>query len=111
MNWNFEKPFTIEEISKYPNAVIIALLIGMLIMFGSVIGVLWYRDNSIDERCDQRIEEKNRQIIQIHQERIRALEARDYYKQKAAAQQQTQDSIVKIKTGLYVEKIFDNKHQ
>ncbi|MCD2424478.1 hypothetical protein LQ567_16985 [Niabella pedocola] len=111
MNWNFEKPFTIEEISKYPKAVIIALLIGMLMMFGSVIAVLWYRDNSIDAHCDERIEEKNRQIIQIHQDRIKALEARDYYKQKAETQQQIQDSVVKIKTELYVEKIFDKKYQ
>ncbi|MGN7787192.1 hypothetical protein ACTJIJ_21845 [Niabella sp. 22666] len=99
MNWNIEKPFTIDEIRKYPYAVLIAFLIGMLVMFGTAIAVLWYRNNTADERCDERIEEKNLHIIQMQQEWIIALDDRDYYKQKVIAQQRKQDSIVKDEKG------------
>ena len=45
------QPFEQDAIRKDPKAVVIGLLIGLLLIFGGVIGVLYYREQQQADDC------------------------------------------------------------
>ena len=104
MGWEFQKPFSIEEIKQHPFAVVIAFLIGFVLILGTVVGVLWYRNNAADDKCDEEKQKLNTQIFHYQEERIGIYKDLLFYKLKS--QQGGADSILKMKTEDDVQKIF-----
>lgn len=99
------QPFDQEQIQKDPKAVVIALLIGLLLLFGSVIAVLYYRKEEKDEDCKEETKGLYNQIIKERNERIFFYEAMIFYKKKAE-QSKAEDSLTKQKTKPLVEKLL-----
>lgn len=109
MKTELPKPFSIEEIQKYPKAVVIALLIGMLLLFGSVITFLFIRKEDADHKCEEEKKELYDIIINGQNERIALYEDLIFYKQRTKelkTEIQAKDSIVRDKTETIVKKIL-----
>lgn len=103
------KPFSIEEIQKYPKAVIIAFLIGLLVLFGGMlINVFYKREDSVDD-CEAEKKELYSLILKERQDRILLYEDMIFYKEKAIKleeQQTVTDSLYRSKTQQLVNKIL-----
>lgn len=109
MNTELPKPFSIEEIQKYPKAVVIALLIGLLLLFGSVITFLFIRKEDADTKCETEKKELYDIIIKERNDRIDLYENLIFYKNKSEELEteiQVKDSIVRDKTETIVKKIL-----
>lgn len=94
-------PFTIDEIQKYPKAVVIALLIGMLI---------WQiiRNEGIQNKCETEKKQLYDVIIDGQNERIALYESMIFYKRQTEYLQQ-QDSIVRQRTEPIVRQLLQNE--
>ena len=77
------QPFKITEIQKYPRAVVIALLIGFLLIFSTVIGHLYNRKEVIADKCEAEKQRLYEVIISERNERIRLYESLIFYKNEA----------------------------
>lgn len=99
------QPFEQEEISKDPKAVVIALLIGLLLIFGSVIAVLYYRKEEQDDECKDEVKGLYSTIIQERNARVFFYEEMIFYKDKSE-KQKAEDSIIRQKTKPLVEKLL-----
>ncbi|MHC5353096.1 hypothetical protein ACYSNX_02735 [Myroides sp. LJL115] len=103
------KPFSIEEIQKYPKAVMIAFLIGLLVLFGGMlISVFYKREESVDD-CEAERKQLYSLILQERQDRILLYEDMIFYKEKAIKleeQQTVTDSLYRSKTQQLVNKIL-----
>ncbi len=103
------KPFSIEEIQKYPKAVLIAFLIGLLTLFGGMlINVFYKREESVVD-CETEKKELYSLILKERQDRIVLYEDMLFYKNKSTqleAQQTITDSLYRTKTQELVNKIL-----
>ena len=99
------QPFEQDAIRKDPKAVVIGLLIGLLLIFGSVIGVLYYREQDREDECKKETKILNKTIIEERNARILFYEELIFYKSKSETQA-VQDSINKQKTKPLVEKLL-----
>ncbi|MGG5507906.1 MULTISPECIES: hypothetical protein [unclassified Myroides] len=103
------KPFSIEEIQKYPKAVIIAFLIGLLVLFGGMlIGIFYKREDSATD-CETEKKQLYGLILKEREDRILLYENMIFYKDKVNTleQQQTStDSLYRSKTQQLVNKIL-----
>ncbi len=77
------QPYTQEEISKDPKAVVIGLLIGLLLLFGSVIGVLYYRKEGAQDECSKQKDSLYATIITERNKRIENYEGMLFYKRES----------------------------
>ncbi len=100
------QPFGQEDIRQDPKAVVIALLIGLLLLFGSVIGVLYYRKEEQDNKCTEKTDKLYEAMIRVRNERITFYEQMIFYKQENEILKR-RDSLTKGKTLPYVEKILE----
>lgn len=103
------KPFSIEEIQKYPKAVVIAILIGLLLLFGSVITYLFVRKEASEEKCEDEKKELYDIIITERNDRIALYESLIFYKKRSVDLEneiQIKDSIVREKTETIVKKLL-----
>ncbi|MBT0527124.1 hypothetical protein JZ949_10020 [Riemerella anatipestifer] len=105
MKPNLPQPFEQEDIRKDPKAVVIGLLIGLLLMFGSVIGVLFNRREEVDENCKDRIFKLYDTILVERNKRIYFYERMIFY-QKENKRLQKQDSLIKSNTEPLINKIY-----
>ncbi len=99
------QPFGQDDIRKDPKAVVIALLIGLLLLFGGVIGVLYYRKEEQDAKCSEKTDKLYETMIKVRNERIDFYEKMIFYKQENELLKQ-RDSIKKEATRPYVEKLL-----
>lgn len=103
------KPFSIEEIQKHPKAVLIAVLIGLLMLFGSMlISVFYKREENVDD-CQEERKQLYSLILKERQDRILLYENMIFYKEKASKleeQQTLTDSLYRVKTQELVNKIL-----
>jgi|SRR5690554_1124560 len=109
MKTELPTPFSIEEIQKYPKAVVIALLIGLLLLFGSVITFLFIRKEDAAHKCEDEKKELYDLIIKERNERITLYESLIFYQQEnkeLKTEMQVKDSIVRDKTEAIVKKIL-----
>lgn len=83
MNPELPQPFDQEDIRKDPKAVVIGLLIGLLLIFGGVIGVLYNRKEQLTEDCSEKRDSLYFTIIKERNERIDNYEAMIFYKKKS----------------------------
>lgn len=99
------QPFEQEAIRRDPKAVVIALLIGLLLIFGGVIGVLYYRKEKQSDDCKEDTKQLYNTIIEERNARIFFYEQMIFYKDKSEKLKQ-KDSLIKHKTEPYVQKIL-----
>lgn len=102
------QPFEQKDIREDPKAVVIALLIGLLLVFGIVISVLYYRIESKDDHCDERIERLYAHILDKREQRIQLYEQMIFYKKKSE-ELEKQDSIMRSKTLPLINKIYNDE--
>ncbi len=105
MNNELPQPFDQDDIRRDPKAVVIALLIGLLLIFGSVIGVLYYRKEEKDEDSAKKIEGLYSIILKERNDRIFFYEKMIFY-QRENEQLKSKDSLIKQKTEPLVQKIL-----
>lgn len=108
MGVEMPQPFTVEEIDKKPRAVLMGFLIGLILLLCSVVGFLWNRDNEADAACDERVEEKNKQLKEALSKQI------EYFmriqEMKAQNHEETQQAeTFRENTEPYVDKIYKNR--
>ncbi|WP_260377665.1 hypothetical protein [Riemerella anatipestifer] len=89
MKTHLPQPFEQEDIRKDPKAVVIGLLIGLLLMFGSVIGVLFNRREEVDENCKDRIFKLYDTILVERNKRIYFYERMIFYQKENKRLQKT----------------------
>ncbi|MEN5306931.1 hypothetical protein ABE425_05405 [Chryseobacterium cucumeris] len=99
------QPFEQEAIRKDPKAVVIALLIGLLLIFGSVIGVLYYRKEKQADDCKEETKGLYTIIIEERNARIYFYERMIFYKNESR-ELKAKDSLLKNKTAPYVQKLI-----
>jgi hypothetical protein len=99
------QPFEQEAIRKDPKAVVIALLIGLLLIFGGVIGVLYYRKEKQDDDCKAETKGLYQTIIEERNARIFFYEKMIFYKNESQ-QLKVKDSVLKDKTAPLVQKLI-----
>ena len=99
------QPFEQDEIRQDPKAVVIGLLIGLLLIFGGVIGVLYYREQKREDDCKAETKGLYKQIIEERNARIFFYESMIFYKTKSE-EKEAEDSITKEKTKKLVEKLL-----
>ena len=99
------QPFEQEAIRKDPKAVVIALLIGLLLMFGGVIGVLYYRKEKQDDECNKTTAGLYNKIIEERDARIYFYEKMIFYKNESRIQK-AKDSLLKESTEPMVKKLI-----
>lgn len=99
------QPFEQEAIRKDPKAVVIALLIGLLLIFGSVIAVLYYRKEKQDDECKEETKSLYNTIIEERNARVFFYEEMIFYKTKSE-NQIAEDSIIKQKTKPLLKKLL-----
>lgn len=102
------QPFEQEDIRRDPKAVVIGLLIGLLLIFATVISVLYYREVSIDSNCDEKVEKLYAQMLESRNSRIELYEQMLFYKVKSERLEK-QDSLLKSKTLPLIQKIYENE--
>lgn len=105
MTPDLPQPFEQEAIRKDPKAVVIGLLIGLLLIFGGVIGVLYYREEKREDESKEEIKNLNKTIIEERNARIYFYEKLIFYKSKSDTQA-VQDSVIRQKTEPLVQKIL-----
>ena len=99
------QPFEQEEIQKDPKAVVIALLIGLLLLFGGVIGILYYREQKTSEDCKEETKGLYNQIVEERNARIFFYEKMIFYK-RTSEKQSIEDSLIKKQTKPFIEKLL-----
>lgn len=99
------QPFEQDAIRKDPKAVVIGLLIGLLLIFGGVIGVLYYREQQQADDCKDETKGLYSEIIEERNARIYFYEQYIFYRTKSE-HQQAKDSLLKQKTEPYLQKIL-----
>lgn len=102
------QPFKQEDIRRDPKAVVIGLLIGFLLIFSGVISVLYYRKETTDETCDEKIEKLYAQMLDSRNKRIELYEEMIFYKKKSENLEK-QDSLLRSKTLPLINKIYENE--
>lgn len=102
------QPFKITDIQKYPRAVVIALLIGFLLIFSTVIGHLYNRKEVIADKCEAEKQRLYEVIITERNERIRLYESLIFYKNEANSYKRQSDSMMQ-QTKPLVSKILAGK--
>lgn len=102
------QPFNQEEIRRDPQAVVIGLLIGFLLIFSGVIATLYYRKEDTDETCDKKIEKLYAQMLDSRNKRIELYEEMIFYKKKSEDLEK-QDSLLRSKTLPLINKIYENE--
>ncbi|AQX86547.1 hypothetical protein I6H88_04260 [Elizabethkingia bruuniana] len=83
MSPELPQPYSQEDIRKDPKAVVIGLLIGLLLIFGGVIGVLYNRKEQQTDDCSEKIDSLYFTIIKERNKRIDTYEAMIFYKKKS----------------------------
>ncbi|WP_018675538.1 hypothetical protein [Riemerella columbina] len=104
---NLPQPFDQEDIRRDPKAVVIGLLIGLLLIFGSVIGVLYSRKEDGDENCQERISRLYDTILKERNKRIFFYEEMIFYKRQNRRLQQ-KDSLIRENTEPLINQIYNN---
>lgn len=99
------QPFGQDDIRQDPKAVVIALLIGLLLLFSGVIAVLYYRKEEQDAKCTEKTDKLYETMIIVRNERITFYEQMIFYKSENE-QLKRQDSIKKQLTKPYVDKLL-----
>lgn len=105
MNNELPQPFDQEDIRKDPKAVVIALLIGLLLIFGSVIGVLYYRKEDKEEDYQSKIDGLYSTILKERNDRIFFYEKMIFF-QRENEKLKSKDSLIKQRTEPLVQKIL-----
>ncbi|WP_407517274.1 hypothetical protein [Elizabethkingia anophelis] len=103
MNPELPQPYSQEDIRKDPKAVVIGLLIGLLLIFGGVIGVLYNRKEQQTEDCSEKTDSLYFTIIKERNKRIDTYEAMIFYKKKSDSFEE-KDKKIKEKTEPLVKK-------
>ena len=98
---NLPQPFNQNDIRKDPKAVVIALLIGLLLIFGGVIAVLFFKL----EKKENKIADLYEKVIEYRTQKAEYYEQMIFYS-KENELLKTRDSIVKQKTQPYVQEIL-----
>lgn len=101
MNQELPQPFNQDDIRKDPKAVVIALLIGLLLIFGSVIGVLFFKL----EKKEDKIANLYDKVIDYRTKKGEYYEKMIFYRTENEMLKD-RDSLTKKKTQPYVEKIL-----
>lgn len=102
------QPFGQEDIRRDPKAVVIGLLIGLLLLFATVISVLYYREMSRDDDCDKKVENLYQDMLNARNKRINYYEEMIFYKNKSETLEK-QDSLLRSKTLPLIEKIYNHE--
>lgn len=100
MGEEFPKPYSIDEIRKYPLAVAFSIVVALLVI---CVGVILKKDARENELIDKADKEKT--------ERIQLYENLLFYKHKSEmleVQQSQSDSLVRERTEPFVNKILQN---
>ena len=105
MNPDLPQPFDQDAIIKDPKAVVIALMIGLLLIFGGVIAVLYYRKEKQDDECKEETKGLYNTILEERNARVFFYEEMIFYKTKSD-KQFAEDSIIRKKTKPLVEKLL-----
>ncbi|SDE77668.1 hypothetical protein [Riemerella columbipharyngis] len=104
---NLPQPFDQEDIRKDPKAVVIGLLIGLLLIFASVIAALYHKEDSDSQDCEKRVSRLYDTILSERNKRIKFYEAMIFYKSENQKLQK-QDSLIRKATKPLVNKIYTN---
>lgn len=105
MTLKLPQPFKIDDINTKTKAVVIALLIGLLLIFSAVIGVLFFEIEDKITECKQEKKELYDIILTERNERIQLYENMLFYKRQSQELQAKTDSIVE-KTKPLIDKIL-----
>lgn len=95
------QPFNQEDIRKDPKAVVIGLLIGLLLIFGGVIGYLYTRL----EKKEERISALYDNMLLYRTQKIDFYEKMIFYKKESETLKKN-DTLLKAQTQPYVEKLL-----
>ncbi|MCP1997296.1 hypothetical protein [Flavobacterium sp. HSC-61S13] len=109
MKTDLPQPFKIQDIQNYPKAVFIAFLIGLILVFGSLLGTVFYRREDTVKECESEKKELYRLILKERSERIDLYESMLFYKQKSNAlenENQNLDSLYRGRTEQFVKKLL-----
>lgn len=87
---------------------VIALLIGFLLVFSSVIGHLYNRKETASEKCESEKQRLYEVIISERNERIRLYESLIFYKNEANSYRRQSDSMMQ-QTKPLIHKILTEK--